>query len=521
MQKSESCIMHAIAGRDYEKAKRFNEKYGFENAYKSYDDILDDEEISAVYIPLPNHLHYEWVIKALRKGKNVLCEKPLALSEKQVRKMFEVAKENNVLLMEAFAYQHSPFMSEIEQVVKSGMIGDVRYIETAFLTSDYKDKNIRLFKEYGGGGIYDLGTYNTSCLLRILGKEPELVMASADNGNGEVDYLADAILSYKDGTKASFTCGMVLATGKSKRYDRLEIQGTKGAIHTRDFEYNKEGEITYEIELFSGERIEKKVEIPDNYMLEVENFSRAILCLEPQAVTREFSIANARMLDSVFSAVADRDKVKEISELKDNIILGIAELVESRDSSTGDHIKRTKKLVALIVYELMDEKIYDMTYMYFKKMIKAAPLHDLGKIAIEDCILRKPDRFTDEEFDEMKLHTIHGGEIIEKVLEGVNDDEFLQIAKNMAMYHHEKWDGTGYPNGLKGEEIPVEARIMALADVYDALSNKRCYKEGLDYETTYNYIMSGMGTQFDPALRECFERVAPIFKMYFEELYFS
>ena len=131
-------------------------------------------------------------------------------------------------------------------------------------------------------------------------------------------------------------------------------------------------------------------------------------------------------------------------------------------------------------------------------------MHDLGKIAVDDRILRKPGRFTEEEFEEMKKHSEKGAEIVGQILEGVEDDEFVRIAKNVAHYHHEKWNGEGYPTKISGIEIPPEARIMALADVFDALVSKRCYKEKMDYDNAFRIIEESLGSHFDPELGKMF-----------------
>ena len=143
----------------------------------------------------------------------------------------------------------------------------------------------------------------------------------------------------------------------------------------------------------------------------------------------------------------------------------------------------------------------EITNEFYQNVIKAAPMHDLGKIAVDDRILRKPGKFTDEEFEEMKKHSAKGAEIVGDILEGVEDDEFVQIAKNIAQYHHEKWDGSGYPSGISGIGIPLEARIMALADVFDALVSKRCYKEPMSFEAAAKVMLESMGSHFDPNLK--------------------
>ena len=157
MKEANNCELYAIAGRSLEKAKEFQTEFGFEKAYGSYDELLQDKEVEAIYIPLPNTMHYEWTIKALEAKKHVLCEKPLAPSEEIAKKMIETAKEKGVFLMEAFAYLHSPFTKAVKQEIEEKTIGDVVYMESTFITADYDISNIRMRKETLGGCLYDLG----------------------------------------------------------------------------------------------------------------------------------------------------------------------------------------------------------------------------------------------------------------------------------------------------------------------------------------------------------------------------
>ena len=157
MLEAENCELYAIAGRSKEKAERFKETYGFQKVYTSYEELLEDGEIEAVYIPLPNTMHYEWTIKALQHKKHVLCEKPMAPTAAQAQEMIDTAKENGVFLMEAFAYQHSPYIAAVREEIEKGVIGDILYMESAFITSDYDLSNIRMRKETLGGATYDLG----------------------------------------------------------------------------------------------------------------------------------------------------------------------------------------------------------------------------------------------------------------------------------------------------------------------------------------------------------------------------
>ena len=154
MKMANNCELYAIAGRSESKVQSYKDMFGFEKAYVGYEKLLEDPEVKAVYIPLPNNLHKEWVIKALKAGKHVLCEKPLALNAEDAKEMFAVAKENNVLLMEAFAYLHTPYIASLKETIKSGAIGEVEFIDTAFFTQ-YYEEDIRLYKELGGGAVYD------------------------------------------------------------------------------------------------------------------------------------------------------------------------------------------------------------------------------------------------------------------------------------------------------------------------------------------------------------------------------
>ncbi|MBO4750821.1 MAG: Gfo/Idh/MocA family oxidoreductase, partial [Lachnospiraceae bacterium] len=166
MKKAANCELYAIAGRSLEKAMSFKEQYGFEKAYGSYDELLADEAVQAVYIPLPNDIHIKWVKAALRAGKHVLCEKPLAMNADEVKEMYQTAKECGRLLMEAYAYLHSPYVAALCEDIRSGIIGDVNYIDTAFVTQGYKE-DFRLHKELGGGATYDLGCYCTTMILTL------------------------------------------------------------------------------------------------------------------------------------------------------------------------------------------------------------------------------------------------------------------------------------------------------------------------------------------------------------------
>jgi len=205
---------------------------------------------------------------------------------------------------------------------------------------------------------------------------------------------------------------------------------------------------------------------------------------------------------------------KELSRARSSAIDSMALVVESRDTETGAHIKRTKEYISYLSEYLYENDIYkNILTKKFRFLVNiASPLHDIGKVAIPDSILKKRGKLTKDEFETMKNHAIIGKNIIENVLKDNKDNEYLQMALNIAYYHHEKWDGTGYPSGLKESRIPLEARIMALADVYDALISKRVYKEAIGFEESEQIIINGSGTHFDPILVEAFIEIKDKFK---------
>ena len=212
------------------------------------------------------------------------------------------------------------------------------------------------------------------------------------------------------------------------------------------------------------------------------------------------------ILSQAFFFVIFNIVVKRERSTQDQMVFGMATMVEGRDNSTGGHIKRTSKVVELIIDEMVKDTSNSFDNRFARCVIKAAPMHDLGKIAVDDAILRKPGKYTPEEYAAMKKHSEEGARIVKEVLGGSTDAYFENIAINVAHYHHERWDGSGYPCGLKGEEIPLEARIMAIADVYDALVSKRVYKDEFSFEQANQIILDGMGKQFDPNLEKYYSK---------------
>lgn len=193
-------------------------------------------------------------------------------------------------------------------------------------------------------------------------------------------------------------------------------------------------------------------------------------------------------------------------KLQRKLIDGLAMLIESRDGNTGEHVINTRRYVSMIVNKMFEKGMYPdiINQEYIDKIYAVAPLHDVGKIMISDVILNKPGRFTEEEFEIMKKHASEGGRIVEELLGEDADPLLLQIAKEVTQFHHEKWNGKGYPKGLIGEKIPLAARIMAVADVFDALISKRVYKEPISVDEAFNIIKIDSGKHFDPEIAEVF-----------------
>ena len=216
-----------------------------------------------------------------------------------------------------------------------------------------------------------------------------------------------------------------------------------------------------------------------------------------------------KMSEDTVAYIEDAQKKNEqIAKLQNGLILVLADLVESRDKCTGNHVRNTAAYAKLIMEKMRETGKHtdELTDSYLYEVENGAPLHDVGKIQIPDALLNKPGKLTDKEFAEMKCHTLRGTEIIDRAIGMVSDDstDYLKEARNLTLYHHERWDGKGYPKGLKGEEIPLSARIMAVADVFDALVARRSYKDGFPFDTAVDIIRKESGTHFDPEVVDAF-----------------
>ena len=194
------------------------------------------------------------------------------------------------------------------------------------------------------------------------------------------------------------------------------------------------------------------------------------------------------------------------TKLQESIVYSLADLVENRDLDTGEHIKRTALYVEVIAKEALRRNIYEdsINEEFIMMLRRAMPLHDIGKISIPDNILKAPRKLTPEEFEIMKTHTTKGAELVHTIVSKIESQEYIKMAENIARSHHEWWNGSGYPMGLQDYDIPVEARIAAIADVFDALVSNRCYKQAFTLDDALDLMNSENGTHFDPILLDCF-----------------
>ena len=254
------------------------------------------------------------------------------------------------------------------------------------------------------------------------------------------------------------------------------------------------GAVDYVTKPFSGPLLLKRI---TNHLLIIEQRNEL---LASQAVLQDYS-------DNLEELV--REKTEEIFDLQSAILATVADLVEFRDKYTGGHINRTQRYLKTLVEEMLRSGVHtdEISSWDMDFYLAAAQLHDVGKIAISDMILNKPGKLTFEEFTIMKTHVTEGIEVIERVMSETKEHDFLNHALLFAGTHHEKWDGGGYPVGLRGENIPIEGRIMAIADVYDALISRRPYKEAFSHKDACEIIEDGAGSHFDPDLVRIFVNV--------------
>ena len=208
-----------------------------------------------------------------------------------------------------------------------------------------------------------------------------------------------------------------------------------------------------------------------------------------------------------------RERTEKFLRLQNSLVSALASMVESRDKLTSRHVEHTTKHIKILLDAMLERNVYadEIREWNFEAIISSARLHDIGKIVVSDIILNKPDSLTNSEYEIMKTHTAEGQRIIDSIIAESGDEDFLQNAKLFASSHHERWDGTGYPHRLKGTAIPLQGRIMAIADVYDALISDRPYKSAFTHKKAVEIITQGRGTQFDPQIVDVFLEVSDLF----------
>ena len=298
MQQGEYSVVTAIASRNLEKAQAAAQRLGIAKAYGSYEEMLADPEVDAVYNPLPNHLHVPWSIKALEAGKHVLCEKPIALTSTEGQKLVDAGqKYPDLKLMEAFMYRHHPQWQTAKRIVANGGVGDLRTVQTIFSYFNDDPDNIRNMADIGGGGLMDIGCYAISVPRFIFDAEPDRVFGIVEfDPNFNTDRLASAILDFGRGT-ATFTCSTQLAP-----YQRTHIIGTTGRVEI-EIPFNAPPDCPCKIWHQTGDGIEEIVfDVVDQYTVQGDLMSQAILNNTAVPTPIEDAVANMKVIERIFES---------------------------------------------------------------------------------------------------------------------------------------------------------------------------------------------------------------------------
>ncbi len=306
MQKGKFTVVNAIASRDLTKAKTEAGRLGIIKAYGSYEELLSDSEIEAVYIPLPNHLHLEWIKKSLDAGKHVLCEKPIALNSRQAEEILLYSeKYPDQKLMEAFMYRFHPQWREVKKLLRNGSIGELRNVHSEFFYYNVNPKDIRNIPEFGGGGLLDIGCYCISVSRLIFGEEPLRVSGLVElDPVMKTDRLTSGILEFERG-KATFTCS-------TQMHDRkfVSISGTKGRIEVEN-PFNPGPDQSCKIILYDGpKRNELLFEPCDQYSIQADLFSEAIINNTPVPTSFNDAVGNMRVIDKIFESADLRRNIE-------------------------------------------------------------------------------------------------------------------------------------------------------------------------------------------------------------------
>ncbi|CAM3804334.1 Gfo/Idh/MocA family protein [Marinicrinis lubricantis] len=305
IQQSQTGEVYAVASRDASKAMAFAEELGIPKSYGSYEELLADADVDAVYIPLPNHLHKEWTIKAAEAGKHVLCEKPAALDAQEAEEMTAACHKAGVIYAEAFMYRHHPRYEQIREHIHSGEIGELRGIHGTFTFNSAGSKeNIRFHQDMGGGSLYDVGCYPISAARMLIGTEPIAATCHAffSPDHGGVDMMLAGLVEFENGVSLSFDCGMWAAYRNT-----LEILGTKGRIEI-PCAFTTHSSPNYFIETADGR---KEIEVPvvNHYACQADDFGRAVLEGASYPFDPMDSILNMRVIDACLKSARERVRV--------------------------------------------------------------------------------------------------------------------------------------------------------------------------------------------------------------------
>ncbi|MCZ2258505.1 Gfo/Idh/MocA family protein [Sporosarcina sp. G11-34] len=303
IQESNRNTVEAVASRSLENAQAYANELVIPKAYGSYEELLDDPTIDAVYIPLPNHLHKEWTLKAAKAGKHILCEKPIALDENEAEEMILACENAGVILAEAYMYRHQKRYEDIKKLISDGEIGDIRSIHGVFTFNGAENTgNIRFTKEWGGGSIYDVGCYPISAARFLLDEEPTAVTAHAffSPEHGDVDMMASGIMEFSNGVALTFDCGMW-----AEFRNELEILGTKGRIVMKAAFL---GDQSYEI-IKDGNTEKVLDENINSYALQADNFAEAVLDGKPIKFPASDILHNIRAVKGALTSAEKQERI--------------------------------------------------------------------------------------------------------------------------------------------------------------------------------------------------------------------
>lgn len=296
MERASNCRPYALASTDEHKCSAAKRAFSFEQIYDNYQALLEDPKVQAVYIPLPNHLHREWTIKAAQAGKHVLCEKPLATTLQDAQEMVRACQHNGVLLMEAFMYRFSPRTALLQKLLGEQAIGEIRHISSTFSFVNDKAEDFRFYPEFGGGSLFDVGCYPLNLMGMALGEQPVSIKAFK-RSRGPVDFFLSALLAYQGGALCSLNCGF-----DAKASQLTQISGSRGSILMDHSFSDHPAPILLEVD---GKWTEIPVPASQQYVLQVEAFSDAILGKGQPGMPLDQSLENLQTLLAILQAAEE------------------------------------------------------------------------------------------------------------------------------------------------------------------------------------------------------------------------